>query len=31
MPDEGVPHHPENRIIEVKRIRAPAEVTACSS
>ena len=27
MPDEGVPHHPENRIIEVKRIRAPAEVT----
>lgn len=27
MPDEGVPHHPDNRIIEVKRIRAPAEVT----
>jgi GntR family transcriptional regulator len=26
MPDEGVPHHPENRIIEVKRMRAPAEV-----
>ncbi|TFW19339.1 GntR family transcriptional regulator [Massilia arenosa] len=26
MPDEGVPHHPDNRIIEVKRIRAPAEV-----
>ena len=26
MPDEGDPHHPENRMIEVKRIRAPAEV-----
>ncbi|AWL06616.1 GntR family transcriptional regulator [Massilia oculi] len=26
MPDEGVPHHPENRFLEVKRIRAPAEV-----
>ena len=26
MPDEGVPHHPENKIIEVKRLRAPAEV-----
>jgi len=26
MPDEGVPHHPDNRIIEVKRMRAPAEV-----
>jgi len=26
MPDEGVPHHPDNRIVEVKRIRAPAEV-----
>ena len=26
MPDEGVPHHPDNRVIEVKRIRAPAEV-----
>ncbi|QYF92259.1 GntR family transcriptional regulator [Massilia sp. PAMC28688] len=26
MPDEGVPHHPENRIIEVRRMRAPAEV-----
>ena len=26
MPDEGVPHHPDNRIIEVKRLRAPAEV-----
>lgn len=26
MPDEGVPHHPDNRLIEVKRIRAPAEV-----
>ena len=26
MPDEGLPHHPENRFLEVKRIRAPAEV-----
>ena len=26
MPDEGVPHHPDNRVLEVKRIRAPAEV-----
>src|SRR5688572_27608125 len=26
MPIEGVPHHPESQIIEVKRIRAPAEV-----
>jgi GntR family transcriptional regulator len=26
MPDEGVPHQPENQIIEVKRMRAPAEV-----
>ncbi|MBI1892074.1 MAG: GntR family transcriptional regulator [Burkholderiales bacterium] len=26
MPDVGEPHHPENRIIEVKRLRAPAEV-----
>ncbi len=26
MPDEGVPHHPDNRIVEVKRLRAPAEV-----
>jgi GntR family transcriptional regulator len=26
MPDEGVPHQPENRIVEVKRLRAPAEV-----
>jgi GntR family transcriptional regulator len=26
MPDEGVPHHPENRIIDVMRTRAPAEV-----
>lgn len=25
-PDEGVPHYPENRIVEVKRLRAPAEV-----
>ena len=26
MPDEGVPVHPDNRILEVKRLRAPAEV-----
>lgn len=26
MPDIGEPHYPENRIIEVKRLRAPAEV-----
>ncbi|CAN5709921.1 GntR family transcriptional regulator [soil metagenome] len=26
MPDVGDPHHPENKIIEVKRMRAPAEV-----
>ncbi|MFP5391533.1 MAG: GntR family transcriptional regulator [Gammaproteobacteria bacterium] len=26
MPDEGVPHHPDSQIIEVKRMRAPAEV-----
>lgn len=26
MPDVGEPHNPENRIIEVKRLRAPAEV-----
>ena len=26
MPDEGVPHPPDNRIIDVKRMRAPAEV-----
>jgi GntR family transcriptional regulator len=25
-PDDGVPHHPENRFLEVKRMRAPAEV-----
>lgn len=25
-PDEGVPHHPESRFLEVKRMRAPAEV-----
>jgi len=25
-PDEGVPHYPENQIVEVKRLRAPAEV-----
>jgi GntR family transcriptional regulator len=26
MPDEGVPHHPDNRLIAVLRIRATAEV-----
>lgn len=26
MPDEGVPHYPESTFIEVKRLRAPAEV-----
>lgn len=26
VPDIGEPHYPENRIIEVKRLRAPAEV-----
>ncbi|SFM06303.1 GntR family transcriptional regulator [Rugamonas rubra] len=26
MPDEGVPHYPESRFIEVKRMRAPADV-----
>jgi GntR family transcriptional regulator len=26
MPDEGVPHHPDNQFIEVKRMRAAAEV-----
>jgi GntR family transcriptional regulator len=26
MPDAGEPHHPDNKIIEVKRLRAPAEV-----
>lgn len=26
MPDEGVPHHPEHDYLEVKRIRAAAEV-----
>jgi len=26
MPDEGVPHQPEHDYLEVKRIRAPAEV-----
>jgi GntR family transcriptional regulator len=26
MPDEGVPHQPEHEYLEVKRIRAPAEV-----
>ncbi len=26
MPDEGIPHHPDNRVLDVRRIRAPAEV-----
>jgi GntR family transcriptional regulator len=26
MPDEGVPHYPESKFIEVKRLRAPADV-----
>ncbi|WLI87637.1 GntR family transcriptional regulator [Massilia sp. R2A-15] len=26
VPDEGVPHHPDNRILEVRRLRAPPEV-----
>lgn len=26
MPDVGEPHNPENRIVEVRRLRAPAEV-----
>ena len=26
MPDEGVPHYPESQFIEVKRLRAPADV-----
>ncbi|MET0322421.1 MAG: GntR family transcriptional regulator [Duganella sp.] len=26
MPDEGVPHYPESKFIEVKRMRAPADV-----
>lgn len=26
LPDEGTPQYPENKIIEVKRLRAPAEV-----
>ncbi len=26
MPDTGVPHHPDNRILDVKRQSAPAEV-----
>ncbi|TFW00627.1 GntR family transcriptional regulator [Oxalobacteraceae bacterium OM1] len=26
MPDTGEPHHADNRILEVKRLRAPAEV-----
>jgi GntR family transcriptional regulator len=26
VPDKGVPHHPDNRILEVRRLRAPPEV-----
>jgi GntR family transcriptional regulator len=26
MPDTGVPHHPDNRILDVRRLAAPAEV-----
>jgi len=26
MPDEGLPHYPESKFIEVKRVRAPADV-----
>lgn len=26
MPDQGEPHYPDNKVIEVKRLRAPAEV-----
>ena len=26
VPDEGVQHHPENKIIDVKKMRSPAEV-----
>ncbi|SEN30423.1 transcriptional regulator, GntR family [Duganella sp. CF517] len=26
LPDEGVPHYPESKFIEVKRMRAPADV-----
>jgi GntR family transcriptional regulator len=26
VPDEGVPHHPDNQILDVRRLRAPAEV-----
>jgi GntR family transcriptional regulator len=26
MPDAGVPHHPDNRILDVRRLRAPPEV-----
>lgn len=26
MPDQGDPHYPDNKVIEVKRLRAPAEV-----
>lgn len=28
VPDEGVPHHGDNRILEVKRLRAPPEVAS---
>ncbi|MFL6708634.1 MAG: GntR family transcriptional regulator [Massilia sp.] len=28
MPDAGVPHHPDNTIIDVKRLRAPPDVAA---
>ncbi|WP_457817502.1 GntR family transcriptional regulator, partial [Staphylococcus aureus] len=26
MPNEGEPHQPDNKIIEVKRMRAPADI-----
>ncbi|OBV36757.1 GntR family transcriptional regulator [Janthinobacterium psychrotolerans] len=26
VPDEGVPHYPESKFVEVKRVRAPADV-----
>ncbi|HEY5799526.1 MAG TPA: GntR family transcriptional regulator [Burkholderiaceae bacterium] len=26
VPDAGVPHHPDNQILDVKRVRSPAEV-----
>jgi GntR family transcriptional regulator len=28
MPDAGVPHHPDNTIIDVRRLRAPPDVAA---